>query len=207
MVQQTSEQTAEKPAEEKARKLKSKWGRMIEVSHRFMKKLELMKGKQNATVKVRTVEDVYSATQREENHRVGNITQQRDRRSLVHTLQTQILAHRPQTGALLLWQRRLNLHTDLRDFHRVRGDHLTEAGTCMLMGRFTPTGSSENSVVPSNVSVLVSRLLSDEIVHSQLDGLLRSHSDQVCQNTSTSYRFTPHPTCKDQKDPPLCKWS
>ena len=64
MVQQTSEQTAEKPAEEKARKLKSKWGRMIEVSHRFMKKLELMKGKQNATVKVRTVEDVYSATQK-----------------------------------------------------------------------------------------------------------------------------------------------
>ena len=76
MVQQTSEQTAEKPAEEKARKLKSKWGRMIEVSHRFMKKLELMKGKQNATVKVRTVEDVYSATQKNQPKGLIDLTEE-----------------------------------------------------------------------------------------------------------------------------------
>lgn len=53
----------------------------------------------------------------------------------------------------------------------------------------TPTGSGKNAVVPSDVSVLVSRLLSDEIVHSQLDGLLRRHSNQVCQNTSTPYHL------------------
>ena len=76
MVQQTSEQTAEKPAEEKARKLKSKWGRMFEVSHRFMKKLELMKGKQNATVKVRTVEDVYSATQKNQPKGLIDLTEE-----------------------------------------------------------------------------------------------------------------------------------
>ena len=34
------------------------------MSRRFMKKLESLKGKQGSAVKVRTVEDVYSATQK-----------------------------------------------------------------------------------------------------------------------------------------------
>ena len=76
MVQQTSEQAVAKPAEDKARKLKSKWERMMEVSPRFMKKLELMKGKQNATVKVRSVEDVYSATQKNQPKGLIDLTEE-----------------------------------------------------------------------------------------------------------------------------------
>ena len=78
MIQQTSEQTNVKPAEDKARRLKSKWERMVGMSHRFMKKLESLKGKQGSTVKVRTVEDVYSATQKNQPKGLIDLTEERE---------------------------------------------------------------------------------------------------------------------------------
>lgn len=83
MIQQTSEQASVKPAEDKARKLKSKWGKMVGMSRRFLKKLESLKEKQTSTVKVRTVEDVYSATQKNQPKGLIDLTEEREVKDLV----------------------------------------------------------------------------------------------------------------------------
>ena len=83
MIQQTSEQASVKPAEDNARKLKSKWGKMVGMSRRFLKKLESLKEKQTSTVKVRTVEDVYSATQKNQPKGLIDLTEEREVKDLV----------------------------------------------------------------------------------------------------------------------------
>ena len=64
-------------------------------------------------------------------------------------------------------ERVLDLKTDLRDLHRIRGDHLNTASA----------RSSKNTSEGRNVTILIGQQVTEEIVARQLQRLHREHTN------------------------------